>query len=82
MTHVELMKPLYQSKSSMDVFISCYRFRREQPLIFILVNQEINKTPSDFSYISKPRVITVDKNPTYLVAIQALKEEKHMPKGV
>jgi transposase-like protein len=27
-------------------------------------------------------VITVDKNPTYPVAIQALKEEKHMPEGI
>ncbi len=32
--------------------------------------------------MSKPRVITVDKNPTYPVAIQKLKEEKHMPEGV
>ncbi|WP_133059579.1 DDE-type integrase/transposase/recombinase, partial [Bacillus mycoides] len=29
-----------------------------------------------------PRVITVDKNPAYPVAIQALKEEKHMPEGI
>ncbi|PGE89335.1 hypothetical protein COM62_30435, partial [Bacillus pseudomycoides] len=35
-----------------------------------------------FSYISKPRVITVDKNPAYPVAIQALKEEKHMPESI
>ncbi|PEL16859.1 IS6 family transposase, partial [Bacillus pseudomycoides] len=35
-----------------------------------------------FSYISKPGVITVDKNPAYPVAIQALKEEKHMPEGI
>lgn len=35
-----------------------------------------------FLYISKPRVITVDKNPAYPVAIQALKEEKHMPEGI
>lgn len=35
-----------------------------------------------FSYIAKPRVITVDKNPTYPVAIQALKKEKHMPEGI
>ncbi len=27
-------------------------------------------------------MITVDKNPTYPVAIQALKEEKHMPEGI
>lgn len=49
------------------------------PLIFILVNQEINKQPSAFSYISKPRVITVDKNPAYPVALQTLKKEKHIP---
>lgn len=35
-----------------------------------------------FSYVSKPRVITVDKNPAYPVVIQALKEEKHMPKDI
>lgn len=35
-----------------------------------------------FLYISKPRVITVDKNPAYSVAIQALKEEKYMPEGI
>jgi len=35
-----------------------------------------------FSYVSKPRVITVDKNPAYPVAIQELKEEKQMPAGI
>ncbi|MFL0405458.1 IS6 family transposase [Bacillus cereus] len=35
-----------------------------------------------FSYVSKPRVITVDKTPAYPVAIQELKEEKHMPEGI
>ncbi|EJS68624.1 IS6 family transposase [Bacillus cereus] len=35
-----------------------------------------------FSYVPKPHVITVDKNPSYPVAIQALKEEKHMPEGI
>ncbi|MCI0768346.1 IS6 family transposase [Bacillus sp. TL12] len=34
------------------------------------------------SHICKPRVITVDKNPAYPVAIQELKEEKRMPKGI
>ena len=29
-----------------------------------------------------PRVITVDKNPVYPVAIQELKEEKSMPEGI
>ncbi|HDR7417810.1 TPA: IS6 family transposase [Bacillus cereus] len=35
-----------------------------------------------FSYVSKPRVITVDKNPAYPIAIQELKEEKQMPEGI
>jgi len=34
------------------------------------------------SHICKPRVITVDKNPVYAVAIQELKEEKRMPEGI
>ncbi len=33
-------------------------------------------------HVSKPRVITVDKNPTYPVAIKELKEEKRMPEGI
>ncbi len=32
--------------------------------------------------VSKPRVIKVDKNPTYPVAIKELKEEKRMPEGI
>ena len=35
-----------------------------------------------FSHVSKPRVITVDKNPAYPMAIQELKEEKQMPEGI
>ena len=35
-----------------------------------------------FSYVSKPRVITVDRNPAYPIAIQELKEERHMPSGI
>ncbi|MFJ7941884.1 IS6 family transposase [Peribacillus sp. NPDC096622] len=34
------------------------------------------------SHICKPRVITVDKNPAYSVAIQEAKEEKRMPEGI
>ncbi|MCR8860696.1 MULTISPECIES: IS6 family transposase [Bacillus] len=34
------------------------------------------------SHICKPRVITVDKNPAYAVAIQELKEEKRIPEGI
>ncbi|USK34542.1 IS6 family transposase [Bacillus sp. F19] len=35
-----------------------------------------------FSYVAKPRVITVDKNPAYPVAIQQLKNEKKMLEGI
>ncbi|PFA20175.1 IS6 family transposase [Bacillus cereus] len=34
------------------------------------------------SHVCKPRVITVDKNPAYPVAIKELKEEKCMPEGI
>ena len=61
----------------MDVFISYCRFRGEHHRFL-----EINKQPSAFSYVSKPRVITVDKNPAYPVAMQELKEESHMPEGI
>lgn len=32
-------------------------------------------------HVSKPRVITFDKNPAYPIAIEQLKEEKRIPKG-
>ncbi|MBE7105756.1 IS6 family transposase [Bacillus cereus] len=32
--------------------------------------------------VSKPRVITVDKNPAYPIAIEELKKEKKMPVGI
>lgn len=35
-----------------------------------------------FSYVSSPRVITMDKNPAYPVAIRELKEGKSMPEGI
>jgi len=34
------------------------------------------------SHVSRPRVITVDKNPAYPVAIEELKEEKQVPKDI
>ena len=33
-------------------------------------------------HVSKPRVITVDKNPTYPIAIEQLKKEKSIPYGM
>ncbi|MBZ5753406.1 IS6 family transposase [Metabacillus rhizolycopersici] len=35
-----------------------------------------------FFHVSKPRVITVDKNPAYPVAIQQLKDEQKVPEGI
>jgi len=35
-----------------------------------------------FSHVFRPRVITVDKNPAYPIAIQELKKEKQMPEGI
>lgn len=33
-------------------------------------------------HVAKPRVITVDKNPAYPIAIEKLKEVKKMPEGI
>ncbi|MDR4328240.1 MULTISPECIES: IS6 family transposase [Bacillus] len=33
-------------------------------------------------HVSKPRVITVDKNPTYPIAVEELRKEKKMPLGI
>lgn len=33
-------------------------------------------------HVSKPRVITVDKNPAYPIAIEQLKKEKSIPDGM
>jgi transposase-like protein len=35
-----------------------------------------------FSHVSRPRVITLDKNPAYPVAIEELKEEEQVPKDI
>ena len=33
-------------------------------------------------HVSKPRVITVDKNPVYPIAVEELRKEKNMPSGM
>ena len=33
-------------------------------------------------HVSKPRVITVDKNPAYPIAVEELRKEKNMPSGM
>lgn len=76
-----------QSKGSMDVLISCSRFRRDTIDFYLSESRDKQAAKRFFkktlatSQVCKPRVITVDKNPAYLVSIQELKEEKHMPEG-
>jgi len=50
---------------------------KETRLNFISVKQEINRLQSTSS--RKPRVMTVDKNPAYPIAIEQLKNEKSIP---
>jgi transposase, IS6 family len=45
------------------------------------VNHGTQKRLAAF-HVSKPRVITVDKNPAYPVLIQELKEEKSIPEDI
>lgn len=33
-------------------------------------------------HVSKPRVMTVDKNPAYPIAIEELQKEKSIPDGI
>ena len=33
-------------------------------------------------HVSKPRVITVDKNPAYPIAVEELRKEKNIPSGM
>jgi IS6 family transposase len=33
-------------------------------------------------HVSKPRVITVDKNPAYPIAVQEFRKEKNIPSGM
>lgn len=59
-----------------------------KPLVFTLEKIEIQNQPNVFSknlvlsHVSIPRVITIDKDPAYPVAINELKEEKKMPVGI
>ncbi len=67
----------------MGVFISCSRFRRD-------LSESRDKQAAKLFFkkalaaphVCKLRVITVDKNSAYPVAIQELKEEKRMPEGI
>ena len=59
--------------NTIDFYLSESRDKRAAKRFF--------KKALAFSHVSMLRVITVDKNPAYLIAIQELKEEKQMPEG-
>jgi transposase-like protein len=54
--------------NTIDFYLSKSRDKRAAKRFF--------KKALAFSHVSMPRVITVNKNPTYPIAIQELKEEK------
>lgn len=60
--------------NTIDFYLSKLRDKQADKCFF--------KKALAFSDVSKLRMITVDKNPAYPVAIQALKEEKHMPEAI
>jgi transposase-like protein len=69
-----LYRAVDSERNTIDFYLSELRDKQAAKRFF--------KKALAFSYVSKPRVITVDKNPAYLIAIQELKEEKYMPEGI
>ncbi|AIY72973.1 DDE domain protein (plasmid) [Bacillus cereus] len=67
-----------ESQWSMDVPITFRQIR----LIFILVKQENIRLQSAFLKKFAVRVITVDKNSAYSMAIEELKKERKIPLGI
>ncbi|MFE6139915.1 IS6 family transposase [Bacillus sp. NPDC057893] len=60
--------------NTIDFFLSKTRDKRA-------ANRFFKKALRSF-YVSQPRVITVDKNPAYPIAIEQLKKEKSIPDGM
>ncbi|MGG0391165.1 IS6 family transposase [Priestia megaterium] len=60
--------------NTIDFYLSESRDKRAAKRFF--------KKALAFLHVSLPRVITVDKNPAYPIAIRELKEEKQMPQGI
>lgn len=71
----------------------CYLYRavdsEGNTIDFYLSKSRNHKTTKRFFkkalrslHVSNPRVITVDKNPTYPIAIEKLKKEKKIPAGI
>jgi IS6 family transposase len=71
---IYLYRAVDSDGNTIDFFLSKMRDTKAAKLFL--------KKALAFSYVSKPRVITVDKNPAYPVAIQQLKNGKKMPEGI
>ncbi len=69
-----LYHAVYSEGNTIDFYLSKARNKQAAKHFF--------KKTLTFSYVSRPRVITVDKKPAYPIAIHELKEEKRMPKGI
>ncbi|MBJ8055549.1 IS6 family transposase [Bacillus cereus] len=69
-----LYRAVDSEESTIDFYLSKNRNTQSAKRFF--------KKALALSHVSTPRVITVDKNPAYPVAIEELKEENKMPKGI
>ncbi|KFM95678.1 integrase core domain protein [Bacillus clarus] len=69
-----LYRAVDSKESTIDFFLSKTRDQKAARRFF-------KKALRSF-HVSKPRVITVDKNPAYPIAIEQLKKEKSIPNGM
>ncbi|EJR71857.1 hypothetical protein IK7_06181 [Bacillus cereus VD156] len=69
-----LYRAVYSKGSTIDFYLSETRDTKAAKRFF-------KKALRSF-HVSKPRVITVDKNPAYPIAIEQLKKEKSIPDGM
>ena len=69
-----LYRAVYSKGNTIDFYFSKTRDKRAAKCFF-------KKALRSF-HVSKPRVITVDKNPAYPIAVEELRKEKNMPSGM
>jgi transposase-like protein len=68
-----LYRAIDSDGNTIDFYLSKTRDQKAAKCLF--------KKALQYFHVSKPCVITVDKNPAYPVAIQQLKDEKQMPEA-
>jgi transposase, IS6 family len=66
----------------MDVSVSCSRFRSLSKTRDKKAAKCFFKKALRSFYVSRPCAITVDKNPTYPIAVEELRKGKNMPLGM